>query len=453
MKIIVVGCGKIGSTITESLVKEGHDVVVVDDNSAVLESVTNMYDVICVCGNGADYETLSDADASKADMFLAVTGSDELNMLSCFIARKMGAKHTIARIRNPEYNDERGSAFIKQQLELSLVINPEQLAAQELFNILKLPSAVNIETFSRRNFEMVELKLKADSPLDNMRLIDIRKKYAGKFLCCVVKRGDEVYIPDGNFVLKSGDKIGLTAATNEIQKLLKQLSLSQKQARNVMIMGASRTGYYLTKLLLSAGNSVKVIDTNKETCNEMARELPNATVIYGDGAEQELLLEEGINSMDAFVALTGMDEENILISMFASSQDVPKVISKVNRTELARLAEGMGLDCIISPRHLVCDVILRYARALQNSFGSKVETLYKLMDGNVEALEFAVTGDFEHVNIPIKELKLKKNIIIAGILRKRKSIIPSGDDVIMPDDNVIIIAADHHIDDLSDIIQ
>ncbi|MBP3706097.1 MAG: Trk system potassium transporter TrkA [Clostridia bacterium] len=451
MKIVIAGCGKIGTTVIESLLAEGHNVIAVDDSNLVLQDVTNMYDVMCVCGNAADYNTLTEAGTQKADMFVAVTGSDELNMLSCLIAKRLGAKYTVARIRNPEYNGQ-GFVFIKDQIDLSLAINPELYAARELFNILKLPSALNIETFARGNFEMVEIRLKEKSPIDGMSLIDVRKKYPGKYLVCVVQRGEEVFIPDGQFVLKSGDKIGLTATPTEIQKLLKKLGILQKQARNVMILGASRTAFYLSKMLLKSGNEVKIIDIDREKCVQICDTLPGAVVIAGDGAEQELLLEEGIKSMDAFVSLTGMDEENILVSLFANSQGVPKVISKVNRKELSAMAEKLGLECIISPKRIISDVVLSYARALQNTVGSQVETLYKLMDGKVEALEFIVKDDFQHAGVAIKDMRFKPNILIAGIVTGRRAVIPSGDDTFKVGDRVIVIAADQHPDDLTDII-
>ena len=452
MKIIVVGCGKIGTAIISSLVKEGHDVVAIDNNNGIIDEVSNLYDVMCVHGNGADFDTLSQADAMKADIVIAVTGSDEFNMLSCFIAKRMGAGHTIARIRNPEYNDKT-SGFMKKQLELSLSINPEFLAAQEMFNILKLPSAVNIETFSRRNFEMIEILLKPDSQLDGMNIISVRKKYPGKYLICVVQRGEEVFIPDGSFVLKGGDRIGLTAEPTEIQKLLKKLDILQKSARNVMILGASRISYYLAKMLIGSGNSVKIIDLNQKKCEEFSAALPEALVVNGDGAEQEILLEEGINTTDAFVSLTGMDEENILISCFASSQNVPKVITKVNRKELASMATKLGLECVINPKNIVADIVSSYVRAIHNSLGSNVETLYKVMDGMAEAVEFNVQSDFKFINMTIKDMKIKSNILIAGILRGRKAIIPSVDDIFLPEDRVIVIAAGKQLNDLLDIFE
>ncbi len=452
MKIIIVGCGKIGTSILESLVGEGNDVVVVDDSPAVIDEVSNIYDVMCVCGNGADTETLEEAGVSKAELFVAVTNSDELNMLACFVAERMGAKHTIARIRNPEYNDQ-SLDFFKKQLNLTVSLNPEWMAAQELYNILKMPAAVNIEKFSGRNLEMLEIRLKPNSILDGMNLIELRRQYKAKFLICAVQRGEEVYIPDGNFVLKSGDKIGVTASPSEMNRLLKMWGLIQKSAKNVTILGASRIAYYLAKRLISNGTEVKVIDQDEKRCLAFASMLPEAVVLHGDGAEQELLLEEGIDSTGAFVALTGKDELNILISIFAGSRNVPKVIAKVNRKELATMAENLGLDTIISPKKIVSDVLARYARALKNTVGSNIETLYKLMGGSVEALEFNVSQDFKGANIPLKELALKPNILIAGIIRGRKAIIPSGDDVIIPGNRVVVIVSGQQLLDLSDILK
>ncbi len=451
MKIIIIGCGKIGCTIIESLLAEGHEITAMDNDPDVLSDITNIYDVMTVCGSGTDSDALIEAQAPKCELVIAVTGSDEFNMLSCFIARRLGAKHTIARIRTPEYNDK-SLDFLKKELHLSMTINPERFVAKELFNVLKLPSAVKVETFSRGNLEMIEMRLKENSPLDGVSLSELKRKHPDNFLVCAVERGDELYIPDGNFVLKSGDKIGLTASSTEIQRLLKKLSLLQKQARNVMILGATRTSYYLAKLLTAGGNAVKVIDADRQRCKEFSELLPEAVIINGDAAQQELLLEEGIKSVDAVVALTGMDEDNILLSYFAIMQDVPKVIAKVNRTEFLQTAARLGIDSIASPIRTVADVVVRYARALENSIGSKVETLYKLMNGNAEALEFEVTADSNIINIPFKELPTKQNVLVAGIIRGRKTIIPSGDDMIRPNDRVVIISAGKRINDLSDIM-
>ena len=452
MKIIVVGCGKIGATIIENLVAEGHDVTAIDLNPAVVSEMVELYDCMGICGSGTDYSTLQECDVDGCELFVAVTGSDEFNMLSCFMAKRMGASHTIARIRNPQYNDQ-NLGFMRKQLGLSMAINPELLAARETFNVLKLPSAVKTETFSRRGFEMIELRLKDNSPLVDKSLIELRKQYKANFLICAVGRGDDVFIPDGNFVLKSGDRIGITASTYEIEKLFKLLDLTQKRARNVMILGASRTSYYLAKMLLKSGSTVKIIDQSAERCEEFCEALPGAVIIKGDAAQQEVLTEEGIKTTDAFAALTGIDEENILLSLFASSQNVPKVVAKINRNEFGSLAEKIGIESVVSPRRIIADVLVRYARGLQNSLGNKMETLYKIMDGKAEVLEFRIQSESPVTGIPLKDITLKPNVLIAGIMRGRKTIIPSGDDCINVDDLVIVLAEGHHINDITDIIK
>lgn len=452
MKIIVVGCGKIGNALIESLVSEKHDIIVIDNSRKILEEINNIYDVMCVCGNGADSDVLEEADAGSADLFIAVTNSDELNMLSCFFAKKMGARHTVARIRKTDYNDK-SLNFMKQTLSLSMPINPEFRAAKEFYNIIKMPSAVKIESFSSGSFEMLELRLKPNSILHGMTLSEMRERFKASFLICAVQRDGNVFIPSGNFTLQGGDKIGLTANQAEILKLLKELKLIQKQTKSVTILGGSRTAFYLAKRLVNAGNSVKIIEQNLERCKEISELLPEVSVIHADGTQQEVLEEEGLDRTDAFVALTGIDEENILISYFALKKGVPKVIVKVNREELASIASDMGLDCVISPKNITADAITQYARALQNSMGSKVETLYKLMDSNIEALEFKVNSDFRGIQIPLRDMQLKTQILIAGIIRGRKTIIPAGDDVILPGDRVIVIAGQKGLHDLSDILR
>ncbi len=454
MKIIVVGCGKIGSAIIESLVAEGHDITAIDSNQAVINDTNNIYDVMGVCGNAVDYDILNEAAVETAELLISVTNSDEVNMLVCYIAKKMGAKYTVARVRNPEYNDKR-LGKVKQYLDLALTINPEMLAAQEIFNMIKLPAAFNIETFSHRSFEMVELALKEGSALVGTSLMVLRKKYKANFLISIVKRGEEIYIPDGNFELQSGDRICIIANYTEIQKLLKMLGLAKKQAKTVMILGASKTSYYLAKMLLRSGNNVKIIEKDIEICEKFSELLPGAVIINGDGTEQEVLLEEGINEVDVFTALTGIDEENILVSCFANSKDVSRVITKVSRGELVSMAENLGLESVVSPKHAVSNVITSYARALRNSLGSNVETLYKLMNGKAEALEFKVQSDFKYKNIPLKDMKLKKDVLIAGIIRKRTAFIPSGDDEIIAGDKVVVIAkaTEQKMDDLSDIMR
>ncbi len=452
MKIIVVGCGKIGTNIIGELVKENHDVVAIDKSPALIQEITTIHDVMGVVGNGTDCETLEEAGVNEAELLISVTDSDEMNMLSCFLAGKMGASHTIARIRNPEYNDK-SLGFMKEQLNLSMAINPELNAARELYRLLKLPAAAKIETFSGRNFEMVEIKLKNESVLDGLSLIEFRKKYHMNLLICVVKRDDEVYIPDGNFVLKSGDRICVTARPAEIMNFFKILGTPRKKSKNVMILGASKTAFYLAKMLLDGGSNVKIIDLNPDKCAQFSEALPGAVIINGDGARQELLLEEGIQNTDAFISLTGMDEENILISYYAASQNVPHVITKANREEFVTMAEKLGLDCIVTPKKLISDILVRYARGLHNSLGSKIETLYKIMDGRAELLEFIVQSDCALNGIAIKNLKIKESTRIAGIIRGRKIIIPTGDDCMLSGDKVIILTAIKGLGDLNDIAE
>lgn len=451
MKITIVGCGKIGRSLIESLTAEGHDILVIDRNPTVLNETTNIFDVMGVCGNAVDCDTLTEADVNNADILVATTESDEMNMLTCFLAKKMGAKHTIARIRNPEYNDH-SIGILRQHLNLSISLNPELLVAEEIANILQLPSAVKIERFSRRNIEMVEIILPKDSALDGLNLIKAREKYKANYLICTVQRNNQVYIPDGHFELKAGDRIGLVAAHGETKKLLNMLGLLRKQAQSVMILGGGKPSYYLAKKLISLGVDVKIIETRLDRCEFLAEELPKAVIIHGDGAHQELLLEEGLTSMDAFVSLTGMDEENIMLSIFASMQNVPKVVSKINRDELLAMAEKLGIESIVSPSQLTTNIIVRYARALENSKGSNVETLYKLMDGKAEALEFKVAKDSKAIGIPFKSIKLKSNILIAGITRDTQIIIPSGNDMILSGDRVIVVAAEQRLNDLDDIL-
>lgn len=454
MNIIVVGCGKIGTAIVSSLVNEGHNVTALDENSDVISEITNVYDAMGVCGNGADCEALEEARVDKCDILVAVTGSDELNMLSCFLAKKMGAKNTVARIRNPEYND-RSLSFMRQQLDLSMSINPELLMAQELHNLLKIPSAFKVEYFSRRNLEMIEVRLKSDSELAGKKISKIRDKEKQNFLIGAVLRNNELHIPDGNFELAAGDIISIIASPADMQKLLKSLGMIRKAVKDIMILGGSKTAFYLAKILSSTGTNVKIIEKNREHCVRMSEILPKTVIINGDGSHHDTLMEEGLRSIDAFVALTGIDEENILTSLFASEFNVPKVVSKINSDELTKMAEKLGLDCVVSAKQITADIIIRYARALENSMGSNIETLYKFMDGKAEALEFNVKKGSRIIGMPIKDLPIKSGVLIAGIIRERKTaIIPTGEDTINESDRVIVLAsAAYRLGDLSDIIR
>lgn len=453
MKIIIVGGGKVGKTIIESMLKEKHEVVLVDNDPAVVGNVTNLYDVMGICANGTEYEKLLEAGADKADLFIAVTGSDELNMLSCFAAKKIGARHTVARVRNSEYNTA-SWGFMKQQLEISMAVNPEKLAAEAIYDILKLPSATKVESFTARSFEMIEIIVKKGSAIDGMTLVDLRKKFSEKFLVCVVQRENDVIIPNGTFKVLNGDKIGVMVTNDDAHSILKKFGYPAKEAKNIMLIGASKTALYLADMLIKGRSSVKIIEKDPDVCDAVCERLSSkASVVCGDGMSREILLEEGVDGLDALVALTDRDEENILISFYALSKKVQKVIAKVNRNELSSISENLGLETTFSPKNIVADILVRYARAIGNSIGSKVETLYSLFGGNAEALEFNVEQDFEFAGVPLKKLETKQGILVAGITRGNEVLIPGGDDCILSGDKVIVVAKGERLCNLSDILK
>lgn len=452
MKVIVVGCGKIGRAVLESLGLERHDIVAIDNNPQVIEQITNTYDVMAICGSATSTDMLAQAGVSKTDLFIAVTESDEVNMLSCFLAKRMGAKYTVARIRETEYNNKNLEYIIKE-LDLSMALNPELLTAEALYDILKLPSAVNVDNFAGKRVQLLEIVVHDDSPIINKTLQDLRKKSTVPFVACVVQRGEDVYIPTGAFELCKEDKVAFMVKRTDSNKFVKSCGLAQKQGRDVIIMGGSTVASYLARLLASNGFSAKIIEKNPDKCEKIAEICSSATVICGDGMSQDLLWEEGIKSTDAFVALTGNDEENILMSFYCLSENVPKVITKVSHQDLTQLAEKLGLYTTVCPQKFVADTLTRYARALNYTLESKVETMYNLMDGKAEALEFVVLSDSSIIGTPLKDLTLKPNFIIAGIIRGQETIIPTGADSINVGDRVIVIAADKHLYDLSDIVK
>jgi len=453
MKVIVVGCGKIGKAVLESMEEERHEIVAIDNDPRVIEQITNTFDVMAICGSATSRELLITAGVSQTDLFIAVTQSDEVNMLSCFLAKRLGAKYTVARIRGTEYNYD-GLQFLTKELGLSMALNPELLTAEALYDILKLPSAINVDNFAGKMVQLLEIVVGENSPIADKTLQDLRKKSSVPFVACAVQRGEEVHIPTGAFELKKDDKVAFMVKRNDSNKFIKSAGLAQKQGRDVIIMGGSTVACYLAKLLANNGFHAKIIEKDPEKCEKIAEILSSsATVILGDGMNQDLLWEEGIKTTDAFVALTGNDEENILMSFYCMSEKVPKVLSKVSHQDLIQLAEKLGLYATVCPQKFVADTLTRYARALNNSLESKVETMYNLMDGKAEALEFAVLSDCSIIDIPLKDLNLKPNFIVAGIIRGQETIIPTGNDVISVGDRVIVIAADQHLYDLSDIVK
>lgn len=452
MDIIVAGCGKIGKSIIKNMLKENHSVTVIDIDRNVVSSMTDTLDVLGIVGTCTSYDVLKEAGAKTADLFIAVTSSDELNMLSCYVAKKMGAKHTVARTRDYEYN-RKSFDFVKDQLELSMTINPELLTAQFIFNLLKIPSALSVEMFSRNSFEVLELNVNKNSPLIGISLVELRKKIPVNFIVFSVLRDGEVTVPNGSFVLNEDDKIGIVSPITQSHKLLKLLGFEQKQVKDVVIVGASKIAYYLTSLLIKSKNSVKVIEKDIKKCEDFASRLENVpTVICGDGTSHELLRENRVTDASALVALTNSDEANILMSYYANSKGVSKVVTKINNKELGSISEELGVGSQISPKSIVANVLVRFARGLEKVKGSKIENFYKLLGGKAEAVEFLVLEDFKFKDIPLKNLKFNKNTLIAGIIRDRSCIIPCGEDEIKVGDHVIVATAGQSLYDIYDVV-
>jgi trk system potassium uptake protein TrkA len=451
MRIIIVGSGKVGTALIDHLAKEGHSLVVIDSDSEVIENLINKYDIKGVCGNGTSFEIQKEAGVDGADLVIAVTSGDEVNILTCLFAKKAGASHTIARVRTPEYSEQ--VIRLKDDLGLSMIVNPELEAAVECSRILNFAQALKIDYFAKGKVDMVEVKLPVDCPLIGESLSSIRKKLGFKVLICAVQRNGEVYIPTGTFVLEEGDRIHVTGSHRNIVDFFKKIRLESKKIKNVMIAGGGRIAYYLAKRLLEDGINVKIIENNWERCKELSVLLSGAQIIYGDGTDQSVLIEEGIEYNDAFVSLTGIDEENIITSMYASKLNLKKVITKVNRMSLFPMLSSIGVDTVVSPKQLTANLIVQYVRSMSSKKSSRVETLYKLVNNLVEAIEFSVKKSNRVTNIPLKNLKLKDNILVACIIRGKEIIVPSGEDKIQVGDNVIIVTTNTMFDDLNEIIR
>lgn len=453
MKIVIIGSGKVGSNLSHSLTKEKHDITIIDCNSNALKKIQDTQDVMCIVGNGADVETQLQASVDKSGILIATTHHDELNLLCCLIAKRLGAERTISRVRNPLYYKQ--IDLIKDDLRLSMIINPEDTTANEIFRVLAFPPAVKVETFANGRVELVEHKLTERSTIVNTSLADIYKHTKIKCLICAVERDGKIYIPSGDFVLKANDKINVTATHKDLEKFFKVSNNSQAKTKvkNMMIVGGGRLCYYLTKKLLAVGMRVKIFEIDLERCKELAETFPNATIINGDGTDQELLMEEGLDQVDGFASLTGIDEENIIMSLYAKNNSNAKVITKINRDSYSQITAQLGLDCVVAPKNLTVSNILSYVRSLDTT-NSKIEALYHIVGNQVEAIEFKVTNPIEDLTgIPLKDVKLKKNILICGIIRKRDLIIPDGRSIISLGDTVIVICKDYHFSDLEDILE
>ena len=454
MNIVIVGAGKVGKTIAKKLTYEGHDVVIIDNNADVLSRSSNEMDAICIDGNGADYRVQRDAGVSTADILIAATAHDEVNMLCCLIAHKLGAKRTIARVRDPIYSAQMD--YLKEELGLSLSINPELAAAEEISRLLRIPSALNAEVFAQGKVELIGIRLDKDNPLCDMILNDIYKRLKIKLLVCAVQRGSECFIPNGDFMLQAGDKIHITAPPEELAKFLRTTVPEKKRkVKAIMICGGGRIAYYLTKMLEKLGTQVKIVETNPQRAAFLSEEFPHALVICGDNTDHDMLLEEGIDSTDAFIALTGMDETNIITGLSAKWQGASSVIVKVNNEDLIGALPESALDAIISPKQITANKILAFVRAMSCSpEESNVETVHELLGGRIEALEFIARGSHPMYGVPLKKLGkyLRKDLLIACIVRHGKAIIPGGEEFIRTGDRVIIVTKQKMFNDLADIL-
>ena len=449
MKIIIIGCGKVGSTLAEELCEEDHELTMIDKNPQKIQQICESIDIMGSCGNGASIQILSEAGVEEADILIAVTGSDELNLLCCQIAKKVSQCQTIARVRNPVYHRE--VHFLRKKLGISMIINPEFAAAMEISRLLRFPSAIKRDTFSKGRVELLKFKLLPEFKLSGLSVADIMDKLKCDILICGVEREEHVYIPSGDFVLEDMDLVSIIASPKNSNLFFKKIGVQTHQVRNALIVGGGTLGYYLAAALSDMRIRVSLIETDRARCEELSELLPSVTVINGDGTDKKLLMEEGLPNAEAFVTLTNLDEENILLSLFAKKVSRAKLVTKVNRLAFDDIVDGLDLGSVVHPKYLTADYILQYVRAMSNSIGSNVETLYHILDGQAEALEFAVRDRSSVTGIPLSELKLKENLLIACIYRGGVVHIPRGQDVIQPGDSVIVVTTVRGLKDLTDI--
>lgn len=453
MRILVVGDGKVGHTLAESLTREGHDVVIIDRDEEVLQHCQDTLDVLCIQGNGANAKTLLEAGVSAADIVISATASDETNMLCCLIAKRLGAKYTIARIRDPEYNES--LTLLQRELGIDLTINPERATAMEISRLLRFPFASNIEFFAKGQVEMVEFRALEHDSIVGRPMKQLAQYLPGipRVLYAAVEREGQVHIPNGDFIIRSGDRVHVAGDMVTITDYFRFLGRDDIKIRKVMLLGGSRISYYLAKMIIPMGIHVTIIEIDPEKAADLSEMLPQADIILGDGTDQELLTQEAIENMDAFVCLCNRDEENLMTGLYAARQGVPKVIVKNSRMAYEEILSELGLDSMVSPRAITCNNILRYVRARVNGKGTAVERLYRLMDGKAEALEFIARESDPYIGVPLKDLHVRKNTLVAVIVRGNKVIVPFGNDHIEDGDRVVIMAGESGISDLNEVIR
>lgn len=450
MEIILVGCGKVGFALASKLSEEGHSITMIDTNAEKIARITEDLDVMGITGNGSSISILNEAGIEDADVFIAVTGSDELNLLCCMFAKKAGKCNAVARVRNPMYSRETES--MKQQLGISMIINPELATAREISRLLRFPAANKIDTFAGERVQLIKFELDDARGLNGMFLRDVPKRLGADVLICAVERGHYVTIPDGSFMLQGGDIVTILATQDAAKEFFRKLNMQTNPVRNVLIVGGGTIGYYLAKDLIANNIRVRIVENNAKRCEELAELLPNAMILHGDGTDRQLLLAEGLPSAEAFVTLTNIDEENVLMSLFSRKHSEAKLITKINRLEFDDIIEGLDIGSVIYPKYITCDFIVQYIRALQNKSGSNIKTLYRILDDRVEALEFTVHKESAATSVTLSELKLKPHTLICCITRGDNVIIPRGNDQIQVGDSVIVVTLEHGLHDVSDIV-
>lgn len=450
LNIIIIGCGKVGRTLVEHLCEEGHDITVIDKRNDRIQDMTNLYDVIGICGNGASFSVQREAGIADADLVIAVTGSDELNLLCCTVAKQSTECSAIARVRTPDYNDDIG--YLREKLGLARIINPELEAAKEVARILYLPAALEVNSFAHDQAEIVKFKLPEGNILNNVKIMDMAKHVRHNILICAVKRGEDVFIPSGTFILKSGDIISFIGTRKNCSRFLKGIGFDTHRVNDTMIVGGGKAAYYLADQLLRAGIQVTIIESDRERCKKLSTLLPNAIIINGDGTNEALLREAGLETAESFVPLTGIDEENIMLTLHAKQVSHAKVITKVNRINFKNVLSQLDLGSVIYPKYITSEKILAYVRAKQASKDSNIETLHHLSDNRVEAIEFHVTEESAVTNKTLLELQLKDNLLVSFISRKGRIFIPTGQDMILVGDEVMIVTTHTGFRDLTDIL-
>lgn len=452
MNIIIVGDGKVGYTLAEHLSREEHSVTIVDTSDTALRKADESLDVMCIKGNGASVSALKEAGAGQADVLIAATSMDEINMVCCLTAKHMGTRFTIARVRNIEYTE--GMNTLKRDMGIDTLINPERGTAVEIARLLRFPSAANIETFYRGRVELMSFLAREGDFFVGQPLSALSKQVRNlPILFCAADRDGQVLIPDGSFVPQVGDRLYIIGAPLGLHEFFNLIGRYAPQIRNVFLVGGGRISYYLAVILEKMNIHTKIVEFSEERCRELSSMLPHSLIICGDGTDQELLASENLAGADAFVSLTGRDEDNLLIGLYALQRKVPKVVAKCNRQNYVGIVRDLGLDSIISPKLFTANQILQIVRGMQNSKGSVMNTLYKIADGGAEAMEFVVNGTTRHLGQPLRELRLKKGILVAVIIHQEKTIIPEGSTTIELGDTVILVSQGQGILDINDIFE